>query len=192
MKKIAVFVSGSGTNLQNIIDAIEKKEINAKIALVVASKQGIFAIERAKNANIPVSIYDKGNYENLSLMYADLIDELKEKGVEYIVLAGYLTILTPNIINAYRQKIINIHPSLLPKFGGKGYYGLKVHKAVIEAKEEVSGATVHFVDEEIDTGDIIAQVKVPVYEYDTPEMLQARVLKEEHKLYIKALKKVLG
>lgn len=192
MKKIAVFVSGSGTNLQNIIDAIEKKEINAKIALVVASKQGIFAIERAKNANIPVSIYDKGNYENLSLMYADLIDELKEKGVEYIVLAGYLTILTPNIINAYRQKIINIHPSLLPKFGGKGYYGLKVHKAVIEAKEEVSGATVHFVDEEIDTGDIIAQVKVPVYEYDTPEILQARVLKEEHKLYIKALKKVLG
>ncbi|NLZ64923.1 MAG: phosphoribosylglycinamide formyltransferase [Clostridiales bacterium] len=192
MKKIAVFVSGSGTNLQNIIDAIEKKEINAKIALVVASKQGIFAIERAKNANIPVSIYDKGNYENLSLMYADLIDELKEKEVEYIVLAGYLTILTPNIINAYRQKIINIHPSLLPKFGGKGYYGLKVHKAVIEAKEEVSGATVHFVDEEIDTGDIIAQVKVPVYEYDTPEMLQARVLKEEHKLYIKALKKVLG
>lgn len=192
MKKIAVFVSGSGTNLQNIIDAIEKKEINAKIALVVASKQGIFAIERAKNANIPVSIYDKGNYENLSLMYADLIDELKEKGVEYIVLAGYLTILTPNIINAYRQKIINIHPSLLPKFGGKGYYGLKVHKAVIEAKEKVSGATVHFVDEEIDTGDIIAQVKVPVYEYDTPEILQARVLKEEHKLYIKALKKVLG
>lgn len=192
MKKIAVFVSGSGTNLQNIIDAIEKKEINAKIVLVVASKQGIFAIERAKNANIPVSIYDKGNYENLSLMYADLIDELKEKGVEYIVLAGYLTILTPNIINAYRQKIINIHPSLLPKFGGKGYYGLKVHKAVIEAKEEVSGATVHFVDEEIDTGDIIAQVKVPVYEYDTPEILQARVLKEEHKLYIKALKKVLG
>ena len=192
MKKIAVFVSGSGTNLQNIIDAIEKKEINAKIALVVASKQGIFAIERAKNANIPVSIYDKGNYENLSLMYADLIDELKEKEVEYIVLAGYLTILTPNIINAYRQKIINIHPSLLPKFGGKGYYGLKVHKAVIEAKEEVSGATVHFVDEEIDTGDIIAQVKVPVYEYDTPEILQARVLKEEHKLYIKALKKVLG
>jgi len=192
MKKIAVFVSGSGTNLQNIIDAIEKKEINATIALVVASKQGIFAIERAKNANIPVSIYDKGNYENLSLMYADLIDELKEKGVEYIVLAGYLTILTPNIINAYRQKIINIHPSLLPKFGGKGYYGLKVHKAVIEAKEEVSGATVHFVDEEIDTGDIIAQVKVPVYEYDTPEILQARVLKEEHKLYIKALKKVLG
>ena len=192
MKKIAVFVSGSGTNLQNIIDAIEKKEINATIALVVASKQGIFAIERAKNANIPVSIYDKGNYENLSLMYADLIDELKEKGVEYIVLAGYLTILTPNIINAYRQKIINIHPSLLPKFGGKGYYGLKVHKAVIEAKEEVSGATVHFVDEEIDTGDIIAQVKVPVYEYDSPEMLQARVLKEEHKLYIKALKKVLG
>ncbi|MGI6594313.1 MAG: phosphoribosylglycinamide formyltransferase [Christensenellales bacterium] len=192
MKKIAVFVSGSGTNLQNIIDAIEKKEINATIALVVASKQGIFAIERAKNANIPVSIYDKGNYENLSLMYADLIDELKEKEVEYIVLAGYLTILTPNIINAYRQKIINIHPSLLPKFGGKGYYGLKVHKAVIEAKEEVSGATVHFVDEEIDTGDIIAQVKVPVYEYDTPEILQARVLKEEHKLYIKALKKVLG
>ncbi|HHX49651.1 MAG TPA: phosphoribosylglycinamide formyltransferase [Clostridiales bacterium] len=191
MKKIAVFVSGGGTNLQNIIDSIERKELNAQIVLVVASKHGIFAIERAKNANIPVSIYEKGEYENLELMYADLIDELKEKEVEYIILAGYLTILTPNIIREYKQKIINIHPSLLPKFGGKGYYGLKVHQAVIDAKEKVSGATVHFVDEQIDTGDIIDQVEVPVYEYDTPETLQARVLQEEHKLYLKALKKVL-
>ena len=191
MKKIAVFVSGGGTNLQNIIDSIERKELNAQIVLVVASKHGIFAIERAKNANIPVSIYEKGEYENLELMYADLIDELKEKEVEYIILAGYLTILTPNIIREYKQKIINIHPSLLPKFGGKGYYGLKVHQAVIDAKEKVSGATVHFVDEQIDTGDIIDQVEVPVYEYDTPETLQARVLQEEHKLYLKAIKKVL-
>lgn len=192
MRKIAVFVSGSGSNLQSIIDAIDRGDLKADLALVVASKEGIFAIERAKAAGVDVSIYAKGNYEKLEEMYEDMIDELTEKGIEYIVLAGYLTILTPNIIAAYRNKIINIHPSLLPKFGGKGYYGLHVHKAVIGAGEKVSGPTVHFVDEGTDTGSIIAQAKVPVYPYDTPEMLQARVLEQEHKLLPKALKKVLS
>ena len=192
MKKIAVFVSGGGTDLQSIIDAVKSGDLKVEIALVVASKAGIFAIKRAEEAGIPVSVYEKKNYETIEEMYDELIDELNEKGVEFIVLAGYLTILTSNIINAFRRKIVNIHPALLPKFGGHGYYGMRLHKEVILAGETESGATVHYVDEGTDTGEIISQIKVPVYPYDTPETLQARVLEKEHELLPNTLKKLLN
>ncbi|MBR6750814.1 MAG: phosphoribosylglycinamide formyltransferase [Clostridia bacterium] len=192
MKKIAVFVSGGGTDLQSIIDAVKSGDLKVEIALVIASKAGIFAIKRAEEAGIPVSVYEKKNYETIEEMYDELIDELNEKGVEFIVLAGYLTILTSNIINAFRRKIVNIHPALLPKFGGHGYYGMRVHKEVILAGETESGATVHYVDEGTDTGEIISQIKVPVYPYDTPETLQARVLEKEHELLPNTLKKLLN
>jgi phosphoribosylglycinamide formyltransferase-1 len=192
LKKIAVFVSGSGTNLQSIIDAVLEGKLKVEISVVIASKPDIYAIERAKKANINVAVYNKKDYADLTTMYNDIVKYLKALGVEYIVLAGYLSILTPNIIEAYRNKIINIHPALLPKFGGKGYYGMRVHEAVINAKETESGPTVHFVDEGTDTGQIIAQMKVKVYPDDTPETLQKRVLTAEHILLPKTLADLLN
>lgn len=182
MKTIAVFVSGSGSDLQSIIDSVKNGLLKVKIGLVIASKPEIYAIERAKQADIPFRVFLKSYYLDLSSMYEDILVVLKEMNVDYIVLAGYLSILTPNLIRAYKNKIINIHPALLPKFGGKGYYGLRVHQAVIAAGEKISGATVHFVDEGTDTGEIISQSEVPVYPGDTPETLQKRVLALEHKL----------
>lgn len=182
LKTIAVFVSGSGSDLQSIIDSVKNGLLKVKIGLVIASKPEIYAIERAKQADIPFRVFLKSYYLDLSSMYEDILVVLKEMNVDYIVLAGYLSILTPNLIRAYKNKIINIHPALLPKFGGKGYYGLRVHQAVIAAGEKISGATVHFVDEGTDTGEIISQSEVPVYPGDTPETLQKRVLALEHKL----------
>ena len=138
-----------------------------------------------------MSVYDKQKYDALDEMYDEVIAELKEDGVDLIVLAGYLTILTPNIVKAFRGRIINIHPALLPDFGGKGFYGLRVHKAVLAAGVKKSGCTVHFVDEGTDTGEIIDRAEVPVYPYDTPETLQARVLSEEHKLLPKTIEKLI-
>ena len=175
-KKIAVFVSGGGTDLQSIIDAVVDKSLKADIVLVVGSKEGIYALERAKKAGIPTAVFSKKDYSSTEAMFDEIIALLKEKGAEYIVLAGYLTVLTPNIVHAFEKKIINIHPSLIPSYCGDGFYGMRVHRAVVENKEKFSGATVHYVDEGTDTGEIIAQVKVPVMEDDTPETLAARVL----------------
>lgn len=186
--KVAVFASGSGSNFQAIIDDINSGNIpNAKIDILIASKDNIYAINRAKQNNIEYKIFNKSNYSSLELMYEDIIALLKERGVDMIVLAGYLTILTPNIITAYRNQIVNIHPSLIPKYCGMGYYGIKVHEAVIEANEKESGATVHFVDEGADTGEIILQEKVSVMPDDTALTLQKRVLELEHKLLPKAV-----
>lgn len=192
MKKIAVFVSGSGTDLQSIIDAVNNGKLKVIIELVVASKPEIFAIKRAENAGIDVKVYAKSEYIDVETMYEEMIVELQKRKIDYIVLAGYLTILTKNIIKAFKDRIINIHPALLPKFGGKGYYGMKVHEAVIAAKETKSGATVHFVDEGTDTGKIIAQAEVDVYQGDTAESLQKRVLELEHKLLPETLAKLLN
>lgn len=188
MKNIAVFVSGSGSNLQNLIYACENGEINGKICLVISSKADAFALERAKKHNIEGVVYDKNNYANLEKMYSDIIKLLKEKNIDLILLAGYMLIMTENIILEYRNKIINVHPSLIPAFCGKGYYGLKVHKAVIDYGAKVTGATVHFVDEGADTGAIIIQECINVMPDDTPESLQKRVLEIEHKIYKNAVK----
>lgn len=182
MKRLAVFVSGSGSDMQSIIDAIERGEIAANIVQVVASKAGIYAIERAKAAGIPVKVFDKRDYSGTDAMFEDITLLMKEREVDLIVLAGYLSILSPAFVRAYARKIINIHPSLIPKHCGMGYYGMRVHESVLASGDTETGATVHYVDEGADTGEIIRQCTVPVLEGDTPQTLQARVLGAEHKL----------
>ncbi|MBD5632729.1 MAG: phosphoribosylglycinamide formyltransferase [Clostridia bacterium] len=189
MKRIAVFASGGGTDFQSIIDANEKEKF-CEIALLIASKEGIGAIERAQKYGICTGVFTKNDYPDIETLYKDLDKLLKEKCVDYIVLAGWLKIIPESFIKAYEDRIINIHPSLIPAFCGAGYYGLKVHKAVIDYGAKVSGCTVHFVNEIPDGGAIIAQKSVEVKADDTPESLQQRVLKEEHKLLPYCVKKL--
>ena len=189
--RIAVFVSGSGSNLQSIIDNIENGTLNCEISYVIADRE-CFGLEKAEKHGIKSIMLDKKLFGN---KLSDEISAILENDIEktdYIVLAGYLSILSENFINKWNRKIINIHPSLLPKFGGKGMYGMNVHRAVIEAKETESGCTIHFVDTGVDTGEIILQIKVPVLSDDTPEILQKRVLEKEHILLIEGIKKLLG
>ena len=189
--RIAVFISGSGSNLQSIIDNIENGNLNCEISYVIADRE-CFGLERAEKHGIKSIMLDKKLFGN---KLSDEISAILENGIEktdYIVLAGYLSILSESFINKWNRKIINIHPSLLPKFGGKGMYGMNVHRAVIEAKETESGCTIHFVDTGVDTGEIILQIKVPVLSDDTPEILQKRVLEKEHILLIEGIKKLLG
>ena len=182
MKRLCVFASGSGSDFQSVIDGVKSGLIDGKIELLVASKPDIYAVARAEAAGIPYVVFRKSDYPSAESMYEALIPQLKDRGIDLIVLAGYLTVLTPNIVSAFRGRIINIHPSLIPAYCGDGYYGMRVHRAGIENGEKFSGATVHYVDEGTDTGEIIAQERVPVYESDTPETLQARVLELEHRL----------
>ncbi|MGP1617766.1 phosphoribosylglycinamide formyltransferase [Peptostreptococcus stomatis] len=173
MKNIAVLVSGGGTNLQSIIDAVEAGKINGQIKLVISNKEGAYGLERAKKHNIR-AVFEKDEQA--------IIDIMKENKIDLVVLAGFLKILSSNFTKAFENRIINIHPSLIPSFCGKGYYGLKVHEAAIEYGVKVSGATVHFVDENADTGPIIRQDTVEVFAGDSPQDLQHRVLKIEHKI----------
>lgn len=182
MKNIAVFVSGSGSDMQSVIDNIDNGKINGRIVAVICSKDGIYAIERCKNHSIPYYIFSKKDYDSPEAMDREIISVLEEKNVDLIVLAGYLNIVSPLLVKKYNRRIINIHPSLIPKYCGMGYYGMRVHRAVIAGKEKESGATVHYVDEGADTGEIIRQERVPVFEDDTPEILQKRVLELEHRL----------
>ena len=178
--KVAVLVSGGGTNLQAIIDKVQAGEIpQAELVKVISSKEGAFALERAAKAGIATAVAKEQE---------DVLAELKACGAEIIVLAGYMRVLSAEIIKNFRNRIINIHPSLIPKYCGKGFYGMRVHTAVIEGGEKESGATVHFVDEGVDTGEIILQKTVPVLEGDTPEDLAARVLKSEHEILAEGLK----
>lgn len=189
--RIAVFISGSGSNLQSIIDNIENGNLNCEISYIIADRE-CFGLERAEKHGIKSIMLDKKLFgKNLSDEINAILENDTEK-TDYIVLAGYLSILSENFINKWNRKIINIHPSLLPKYGGKGMYGIKVHEAVIANKEKESGCTIHFVDNGIDTGEIITNVKVPVYENDTPEILQKRVLEKEHILLIEGINKLLG
>ena len=179
MRKIAVFASGGGTDFQSVIDANEREEF-CKIEYLVASKPNIGAIDRAKKHGITPLVYDREKYANKDEFYADVIKMLKGAGVEYIVLAGWLLVVPAYFIKEFENAIINIHPSLIPSFCGMGYYGLHVHKAAIEYGVKLSGATVHFVEADVDGGAIIMQRSVPVMADDTPETLQSRILKEEH------------
>lgn len=189
MKKIAVFASGGGTDFQSVIDA-NKKEHFCEIALLVASKEGIGAIDRAKINGIDARVFDKKDYPDAEKLYGALSAVLNELKIDYIVLAGWLKIIPESFIKAFRDRIINIHPSLIPAFCGAGYYGLKVHEAVIDYGVKISGCTVHFVDEVPDGGAIIAQTAVKVEDGDTPEILQKRILGEEHKLLPFCVKKL--
>lgn len=190
--RISVLVSGGGSNLQSLIDAAEAGNLaNAEIVQVISSSHKAYGIERAKNHNIPAKVISKQEYENLDDRMHAVLEALNEAETDLVVLAGYLSILSSEVIKAYEGRIINIHPSLLPKFGGKDCYGIKVHEKVIEAKETESGPTVHFVDEGIDTGKIILQRKVEVKPDDTPEELQKRVLVQEHIILPEAVKMVI-
>lgn len=180
MKNIAVFVSGGGTDMQSVIDSVKDGKINGKVTLVVSNKNGVYALERAKKENIESKVFTVKEYGSIEKRDEAILEKLLEKNIDLVVLAGYLSIVSPVIIDKYRDRIINIHPSLIPKYCGMGFYGLRVHEAVINGKETESGCTVHYVDEGADTGKIIKQVKVPVLENDTPETLQERVLEQEH------------
>lgn len=188
MKNIAIFISGSGSDMQSIIDAIEKGEINGKVVCVVANKEGIFGLERAKKHNIPYKVFPLKSYSDEKDRDNAIIEYLKPYKIDLIVLAGYLAIVTKNLVDEYKDRIINIHPALIPSYCGIGMYGMNVHKAVIAGHEKYSGATIHYVDEGADTGKIIAQEKVEVYENDTPESLQKRVLELEHKMLPQVVK----
>lgn len=181
IKRIAVFASGGGTDFQSIIDANERERF-CEIACLIASKDGIGAIDRAKKHGIPTAVFAKKDFPDLEELYEKLTYLLHFNAVDYIVLAGWLKIIPQSFIQTFSDRIINIHPSLIPSFCGAGYYGLKVHEAVINYGAKISGCTVHFVNEIPDGGAIIAQRAVPVEDGDTPERLQARILKEEHEL----------
>lgn len=180
MKRIAIFVSGSGSDMQSVIDAVNDGKINGKVVLIISNKSEVFALERANKLGIESAVFKLKDYANHADRDAAILKKLQEYDIDLIVLAGYLSLVTEVLIKPFEGRIINIHPSLIPKHCGKGYYGLKVHKAVLEAGDKETGATVHYVDEGADTGKIIAQVKVPVLDGDTPETLQQRVLEQEH------------
>ncbi len=193
IKKIAVLVSGSGTNLQSIIDAISNRTLeDTEIAVVISNKSDAYALKRAEDAGIRnISLNPKDFNSNFEFDNK-LIEIISNYKVDLIVLAGYMKILTKEFVNAFSNRIINIHPALLPDFGGKDMYGEKVHRAVLKSKVKESGCTVHYVISEVDKGPIIAQTKVPVLPNDTVEILSNRILNEEHKLLVKAIKKVLS
>jgi len=178
MLKVAFLVSGGGTNLQAVIDAVGRKEINAQIVKVISSRPGVYALERAEKANIATGVVDRKQYASDAEFDKALLESLEESGAELIVLAGFLRVFGEEFIEAYRNKIINIHPSLIPSFCGKGFYGIKVHEAAIEAGVRITGATVHFVDEGCDSGPIILQKAVCVKQCDDAESLQQKVMEE--------------
>ncbi len=177
--KIAVLVSGGGTNLQALIDAQERGELgNGKITLVLASKPGVYALERAKNHGIDSLVLARKEYDSIAAYSKALADALEEAGTDLVVLAGFLTIIDEQVYERFPNRILNVHPALIPSFCGKGFYGLHVHEAALEKGVKVSGATVHIVTPECDAGPIVLQRAVEVKEDDTPETLQRRIMEE--------------
>ena len=179
MTKIAVLVSGGGTNLQALIDAQQAGMFeNGAITAVISSKQGAYALERAAKAGIPGYVIPRKDYPSNRAMTVALVEKLKELEIDLVVLAGCMVIFTNELVEAYPNAIMNVHPALIPSFCGEGYYGLHVHEKALEYGVKLSGATVHFVTEECDGGPIIAQQAVPVLENDTPEALQKRIMEQ--------------
>lgn len=183
MKKIAVFISGGGTDLQSLIDKVHEQ--SGLISLVVSSRGDAYGLERAKAVGIETMVLPKGDYDSA------VLEELERREVEWIVLAGFLKILTPAFIRHYPRHILNIHPSLIPAFSGPGFYGRRVHEAVYRAGVKWSGATVHFVSDVVDGGAILMQDVVPVLEEDGPEEIARRVLELEHRILPVAVKACL-
>lgn len=183
MLRIAVLVSGGGSNLQAILDAIDSGKLDSvSVGLVISSNREAYALKRAERRGISTVVIDAVGWPNPRERDEKLLETLNEQNPDLIVLAGYMKILSESIVERFPRKIINIHPSLIPKFCGEGFYGLRVHRAVLEAGEKVSGATVHYVDKGVDTGEILLQEQVPVLPGDTPESLAARVLETEHRI----------
>lgn len=196
---IGFLISGGGTNLQNVIDNIDDGNINGRISVVISNKKDAYGLERAKKAGIEALYINRKEFSTEEDFNRAIIHELKKRNAELIVLAGYLKVLSHEFIEEYKNRIINIHPSLIPSFCGKGYYGENVHQKALEYGVKITGATVHFVDEGTDTGPIIIQKAVQVKDDDTVETLKNRVLKVEHeilptavKLYCDGKLKVIG
>jgi len=178
MKRIAVLVSGGGTNLQALIDAQQRGELGGQIAAVISSKEGAYALERAKNAGIPGYVLPRKSFDSNRSMTVALVDMLKDMNIDLVVLAGCMIIFTKELVDAYPNAIMNVHPALIPSFCGPGYYGLRVHEEALKYGVKLSGATVHFVSAECDGGPIIAQKAVEVRHDDTPEILQKRIMEQ--------------
>lgn len=190
MLNLAVFVSGGGSNFGAVLDGIDRGEIDAEVKVVIASKPDIYAIERAKKRNIPSFVFQMCDYGSQEERFEEIDKVLKRYGADFIALLGSLMILPPSFVKKYEKRMINIHPSLIPNHCGHGFYGLRVHRSVLAAGDKISGATVHYVDEGTDTGEIILQREVPVLDGDTPETLAARVLETEHKIIVEALSRL--
>jgi phosphoribosylglycinamide formyltransferase-1 len=188
--RIGVLASGNGTNLQALLDACKSGEINGEIVAVVSNQKYAFALSRARDNNIDTFLFEPAKYQTRTVMCAKMAKALKDKDIDLVCLAGYMLKLEPCVIRAFPNRIVNIHPALLPKFGGKGMYGRHVHEAVIQAQEKESGCTIHVVNEVYDQGPILAQVKVKVEPTDTPETLAEKIRTEEHKLYVSVVKDI--
>lgn len=186
--KLAVFASGGGSNLEAILEAVDAQRLPAEIVLVVADRDGIGALERAQRRGIPTAVLRPADFPETGAFARALLDALGRHGADFIALAGYLRRIPPEVVAAFRHRILNVHPALLPAFGGPGYYGRRVHQAVLEHGAKWTGATVHLVDEEYDAGPIVLQEPVPVRPDDTVDTLAARVLAVEHRLFPEALR----
>jgi phosphoribosylglycinamide formyltransferase-1 len=189
---ISILVSGGGSNLQAVMDGVADGRIaGARIGLVISSKEDAYALLRAERAGIPTAVVGKSGYPGDDERAERLLGLLSAARTDMIALAGYMHVLSPRVIAPYAGRIVNIHPSLIPRHCGMGYYGRRVHEAVLASGDKQSGATVHFVDEGVDTGDVIVQRAVPVLGGDTPETLAARVLETEHDIIVEAVAKVV-
>ncbi|MEW6051468.1 MAG: phosphoribosylglycinamide formyltransferase [Candidatus Zixiibacteriota bacterium] len=189
--RIAVFISGSGTGLQSLIDASRDGSLHGDIVLVVSSNDKAYGLVRALNAGIPTFVFKERQYDSPDKAASTLLSKLRDQSVEFIAMAGYLKMMPTAVLRAFPKRVTNIHPALLPKYGGKGMYGHFVHEAVLASGDTESGATVHLADEVYDHGRILEQVRVPIMSGDTPDMLAARVQAVEHQLYTRALDKLI-
>jgi phosphoribosylglycinamide formyltransferase-1 len=189
--RIAVFISGSGTDMQALIDASKDGRLSARIAWVVSSKEDAYGLVRAANAGIETSVFKAKEFESAQAAGEYLVSNLRERRIDYIAMAGYLKMMPVEVLRAYPGRVVNIHPALLPKYGGKGMYGRRVHEAVIASGDTQSGPTVHLADEIYDNGKILEQAIVSVLPDDTPDTLAERVLEAEHALYPIVLNKLI-
>ena len=189
--RLAVFISGGGSNLQAILDASSRGELSAELAWVMSSTSSAYGLTRAQNARIEATAVARNADESIENYGERLLRELQIRHIDYIALAGYLKLLPSVVVRAYKDKIVNIHPALLPKYGGKGMFGHHVHEAVIAAGDKESGMTIHLVNEAYDEGRILLQVRVPILSSDTPDTLAARILVQEHIHYPKVINKLI-
>ena len=189
---IAVFASHGGSDMQAIIDGCKQDKLNATVAVVISNNGDSMALERAKRENIPAYHMSAKKYGSEDLLAEELLGVLEEYQIDMIFLAGYMRMLHVDILTKYHNRVFNIHPALLPKFGGRGMYGMNVHTAVIEAKETETGVTIHRVNAEYDSGEIVAQTKVPVMQDDSPEILAARVLEREHTFLVEVISQIIA
>lgn len=189
---IAVFASHGGSDLQAIIDGCKNDKLNANVAVVISNNGDSMALERARNEGVPAYHMSAKKYGSEDILADEILKVLSEYNIDMIFLAGYMRILHISVLTKYNNRVFNIHPALLPKFGGKGMYGMNVHTAVIEAKETETGVTIHRVNAEYDSGAIVAQTKVPVLQNDSPESLAARVLEREHTFLVEVISQIIS